>query len=423
MNMCLSSFSAALSPLRVSLIALVWGVSALLACTPSAVVPEDGGTESGLVDASVDAAPPGEPCDVPNAPRTVSCGRCGVRTDFCNVTTLTWDLGTCRLEGVCTPGDTETRIAWNCAVEERVCTNECAFGEYAQITPPPPVMECSYGNVEYVNSNGCEGNLGRYRYCTNQCVWSSISSCGGGCPGTRRTSPEDSEEVCIPNGSFEWGQMSSADPYGGLLQTKITSFYIDRYPVTFRRYQTCVDAGHCSPLQPRAYMGVAVTDTPEHPDAVVWTASYEQAVMFCAWDGNRVLPTGPRWEKAAKGPHPRHVWTPWNDSRCSVIPISDCIGFEPIERGRVYDSYDAFPGAGSWYGVELMLGGFVEWTSDWMPEPHSRRPDNVVDPVFPATGDVRQQRGMSRQFDGFIEVSLPQASIGMGAIRCSRTAQ
>lgn len=385
------------------------------ACDKAPISLADASSSDLGVDAQSDSG--SEEACVPNDQRNVTCGMCGVRTDTCSNSGL-WTLGTCAAEGACTAGTLETRVRPDCGTESRTCGPNCQWGAWTQIAPDRPGV-CQYGQSMEYDNLGCTGNFKRYRTCTEQCSWSPVSECGGGCPGgPRRISPADAEEICIPAGEFIFGRNGYSVFQG--ITTQMSAYYIDRYPATFRRYQECVDAGACTALQPQIYQGVSITDLPSYPGALVWTATYAQAESFCQWDGGRHVATAAQWEKAAKGPYPRQVDLPSTATSCADAPFPSCLGSDVFPAPRVYDNFDDIPQVASYYNVDRMILGFHDWVSDWYTTvvyPYYSQP---VDPVYPSTGTTRQQRGYARQNATTFTIHEAQTSIGFGSIRCAR---
>jgi formylglycine-generating enzyme required for sulfatase activity len=125
----------------------------------------------------------------------------------------------------------------------------------------------------------------------------------------------------------------------------LDEFEIDKYEVTYARYQNCVDAGVCA--SPR-HAG----ESPDHPVLVTW----EQAQAYCQWVDKR-LPTEAEWEKAARGDDGRIY--PWgNEWKPSYLKIYyENREFETTPAGR-------YPKGASPYGALDMAGNAPEWVSD-----------------------------------------------------------
>lgn len=339
----------------------------------------DGSTSVDASDAATptDAGPVLESCSTPSATRNVACGRCGVRPEYCGADGVWHDDGPCTGEGPCTPADVEHRTNLNCGVESRTCTAACTWGDYARTVDDQVSPVCQYGESRIWNRTGCSNNTARFEVCTDQCVWPGTGSeCGGGCIGAPRTTPADSEEICVPGGPFLRGSASYAHGRP-VYDVWMTSFYMDRYPVTYRRYSECVVAGVCTQLNPLPAAAAA------NPSAIVWEATDPQANAYCGWDGDRALASAAQWEKAASGPSPRdasYIWTVPSD--CTLLPRYGCPGVAWFSNGRVFDSFDAFPASQSYYGIEMMGMSFFERTRDFLHLGYPAQPvEMLVDPV------------------------------------------
>jgi formylglycine-generating enzyme required for sulfatase activity len=146
------------------------------------------------------------------------------------------------------------------------------------------------------------------------------------------------------------------------MRVELSSYYIDRYEVTWEQWRACVKAGKCPNIRPR-YGGF---DGPKQP---VSGADWYQAKTFCEASGKR-LPTEAEWEMAARGPDGEI--NPWGNApaNCDRAVIMD-------ERGRACGIPK--PGSGpevghlqpvgtkpaGRYGLFDMSGNIQEWVSDW----------------------------------------------------------
>lgn len=314
----------------------------------------------------------------------------------------------------CMEGASETRASSSCGEETRTCTGG-VWGDWTETTPGPADIQCRRGEAQFANRDGCDGQEVRWRRCGDDCHWeTTVSECGGGCAGTRRTSPADQEEICVPAGSFVVG---CDDPYEGVTQHEdcyprhevyLSAFYIDRHVVSVTRYQQCVDAGACTPLEAYDYsfryrgstyllhfddlslLGPGFDlNEPE-----VWTATHDQALAFCEWDGASLV-TGAQWERAATGVYERARW-PFTGDLTLHSPSDWCgdtspggphgVSLEcggttsphnPVNRG--YETSRAF--------IESSIGltnmyNYFEWSSDTL-APYAPTPMAGPIPVDP----------------------------------------
>ncbi|MFH0901437.1 MAG: SUMF1/EgtB/PvdO family nonheme iron enzyme [Pseudomonadota bacterium] len=361
------------------------------ACGSSTPSPSDCKQED---DASTDSP---AKCHEEGAKRVNACAKCGTRAEMCQ--DGTWQpTSECLGQGICPVGEVETQHFARCGAEQRICTEACAW------TPWELVKEssgCTPGLLGYERSD-CNKGLYRKRFCTDECRWADevsgdcVEPCAG---GPRRTTPADAEEICIPAGPFMRG--STRDPGATpVREVVLSSYYVDRYPVTNRRYRECLEAGGCpQPSSEWAAMYVADPALDNHPaDCLSW----DEAKTFCEWDGSHRLVTEAEWEKAARGPAPRQQLYVWDEDelRCDLLEIPAC-GYVP-DPNRTYDTdpidADAVAGARSYYGVDMMLGGGTQWTADYFDENYYSREESLVSPCGPAAGEYHVVRGEYRVY-------------------------
>jgi formylglycine-generating enzyme len=132
----------------------------------------------------------------------------------------------------------------------------------------------------------------------------------------------------------------------------------------------------------------------DHP---VVHVSWNDAVAYCAWSGNR-LPTEAEWEYAARGGLEDKTF-PWGDE------------LEPGRQHRMNVWQGAFPGENSCddgfygtcpvdafppngHGLHNTTGNVWEWCADWYsPDFHTR--DRRTNPQGPPRGTHRSARGGS----------------------------
>ena len=373
--------------------------------------------EWGACNASTDCA-----CDTVAATRIATCGACGSQSQECGADLRWRSTGPCLGQGECMAATTETEAFGACGERARLCDAECAWTDW-EVTVTP-AGECEPGAAR-VNSEGCGPGELRNETCSATCVWEpDTTECISGCPGTPRTSPAWSEELCIPAGPFIRGQVGVryAEP---VAEVTLSAYWIDRYPVTNRRFRACMDAGVCSN---RSDLGRNSLADPDRDDYPVQGVSWEQARDFCEWDGRR-LPTEAELEKAARGPAPRAQQYLWDGDayRCDLLPIRSC-GYVPDERllllGFLQDPYDALPGTRSYYGVELLEGVGGQWAYDFWGRDYYADPSSRADPQGPAEPASHVQRGTLRESyceDAVFGIATRVECTGDGLIRCARS--
>lgn len=343
----------------------------------------DGGVDGG--PATADAGPPPPECTVGGL-RTASCGFCGTEAQECEEPGTWVATSECLGQGECAAGTVETRDLGLCAQEQRICVADCTWSEWEESRGPG---ECEPGDTRRVMHATCAASERLVEQCNTACSWDvGVGACVDPCgPSPLRTAPEWAREVCVPDGEFvhgleEDGWLPEANIY-------VSTFYIDVYPVTNRRYQQCVTAGSCAPAD-----GTYARSTPEYLDYPVQGISRNEAVAFCAWDGGRRLVTGAEWQKAARGPAPRRNRYPWGDSLdCSIVDT----GLSPCDAAGLPDRYAADPfdafsaSSASYYGAQMMGFGVQEWALDayctnWDTLPEALLHDPVCDPGNPDAG-------------------------------------
>jgi formylglycine-generating enzyme required for sulfatase activity len=136
----------------------------------------------------------------------------------------------------------------------------------------------------------------------------------------------------------------------------LSEFYIAKYPVTNKQYDTFVRAADHS-FPKHWENGKIPLDKKNHP--VVWV-SWNDALAFCKWlsretGRNFRLPTEAEWEKAARGTDGRIY--PWGNDP----PTPELCNFD--KRGYDTTPVDQYsPQGDSPYGCADMAGNVWEWT-------------------------------------------------------------
>lgn len=161
-----------------------------------------------------------------------------------------------------------------------------------------------------------------------------------------RSEIDGKEMVLVPGGEFLFGDKKT--------RWYLPPFWIDKTPVTNAEYKRFLDAN--PDQQVPAHWDAASRAYPlgkgKHP--VTWV-SWHDAVAYAEWAGKR-LPTGPEWEKAARGTDGRIY--PWGDEwvggYCNIGETG--IGSTtPVGRFS--------PVGDSLYGCVDMAGNVWEWTA------------------------------------------------------------
>jgi len=151
--------------------------------------------------------------------------------------------------------------------------------------------------------------------------------------------------VYIPEGKYY-----SPD---GRTWSETKSFYIDKFEMTWNKYNVCVTDGACGTVaNDDDYNKNILRDGINDPEFPVIFISWDQANQYCKWAGKR-LPDQWEWEKAAIGTD-RRVY-PWgNTIDCAKAQYKDCGKNKPTKVG-------SYPSGISPYGVLDMAGNVGEW--------------------------------------------------------------
>jgi formylglycine-generating enzyme required for sulfatase activity len=233
--------------------------------------------------------------------------------------------------------------------------------------------------------------------------------------------------VTIPMTTFEMGCRQDGEVFciPGTAPHTVTldSYRIDKYMVTFERYQACIDAGQCTEPFAGAACNYGMQWASEHP---VNCVTYEQATNVCAFENKR-LPTEAEWALAARGPD--SLKFPWGDE----APSCDLAVMNQKRDGKMG------PGCGagttqavgtrtegqSPFGLMDVTGNLWEWTSDWYSETYFAA-SPAYNPKGPDTGTHKVLRGSSwtsRRLDELaLTVRFNYAPEGQGyvvGVRCA----
>ncbi|RUT07955.1 ergothioneine biosynthesis protein EgtB [Dulcicalothrix desertica PCC 7102] len=186
-----------------------------------------------------------------------------------------------------------------------------------------------------------------------------------------------SPEIKIPRGEFEMGSNSAnaLDNERAAYTVYLDTYFIDRYPITSRKYRDFMESGgykkaqywsdagwewlqHKQVNQPLYWCNDGACDN--HP---VMGVSYYEAEAYAKFVGKR-LPTEAEWEKAARwDEQAKYSRTyPWGEEEptqefCNcAAPSSNIYQTTPV---------NAYPKGQSAYGMYDALGNVWEWTNTW----------------------------------------------------------
>jgi iron(II)-dependent oxidoreductase len=177
-------------------------------------------------------------------------------------------------------------------------------------------------------------------------------------PFTMGTDQEDTDDRGLELGLMI-GWFDSAHPAHRI---DLPGFYMDRTEISNSAYATYVAERGIQP--PPHWRGpLPPSGLENHP---VTHVSWTEAQGYCAWNGNKTLPTEAQWEKAARGPEA--LIYPWgNEYNHEAVNVAR-INTRPV---------GTLPAGDSPYGLADMTGNVWEWTANWyQPYPGSSYQDD-----------------------------------------------
>lgn len=163
-------------------------------------------------------------------------------------------------------------------------------------------------------------------------------------------------------------------------EVQMSTYAIDRYPVTLERYRDCRANGPC--------FGWAANERETRANAPA-QVNHQDAEAFCRWVGRR-LPTDAMTEKALRGPAPRTDEYPWTGDYCDGNPRPGCDG-----NGDFPYPLGAFPADRGWYPIES-IGHLRFWTSERFDSDYYADPASFTDPEIAGVGRDISTRHVTR---------------------------
>ncbi len=251
----------------------------------------------------------------------------------------------------------------------------------------------------------------------NFCSMVLLVGCGSGGPGKDKVNPtvpptetpvvepvdppitpiNDTDMVNVPAGEFTMGcdienkdLCTNSKPAH---KVYLDGFKIDKYKVTYRRYNLCIEEGDCSKLFTGSGCNAEMPWNSDHP---VNCVDYKQAEEFCAFDNKRLL-TEAEWEKAARGTDGRIF--PWGNesATCDLAVMNQKLNGETMGPGcgaGTTKPVGSRPKGASPYGAMDMAGNLFEWTSDWFSFEYFKS-SPTRNPKGPETGEHKVLKGSS----------------------------
>jgi formylglycine-generating enzyme required for sulfatase activity len=197
--------------------------------------------------------------------------------------------------------------------------------------------------------------------------------------------------VLIQAGEFIMGNDSGESDEKPAHTVYLDSFYIDKFEVTNKNYNECVQKGNCKePGDLTNYRDEIYFYNPRYSEYPVIYVDWKMAETYCKWRGTR-LPTEAEWEKAARGTDERSY--PWgNDSDCRNANFRDHRCLRISDTAPVID----YETGQSVYGVFNMAGNVWEWVADWYSSSYYSNYAGLTTktpPTGPADGNRRVIRG------------------------------
>ena len=204
------------------------------------------------------------------------------------------------------------------------------------------------------------------------------------------------EMLLVPAGSFMMGAsegdaMAFPDEFPAHLVTISRPFYLGRYEITQREYETT--------MENNPSWNTENLDPENNPLRPVESTPMDWVAVYLSLTGLR-LPTEAEWEFACRAGTTTPIYATGTQTLDSIAWFTDNSGGHTHAVGGK---------AANALGFHDMLGNVWEWNSDWV-GPYS--PAAQTDPQGPASGTVRVIRGRSWGDFGFLMRSSGRADAG-----------
>jgi len=183
----------------------------------------------------------------------------------------------------------------------------------------------------------------------------------------------------IPARQFIWKTTHGDDfiryPAQDVDTLAMTSFYMDKYPVTNRQFKEFLDKSNYQPTDSSNFLRNwdGRTVRPGMEDFPVVYVSYEDAQAYARWAGKR-LPTEPEWQYAAQTPS-LNEW-PWKQLTpvtrkeqvvTETLTVTAIEGIDPkhtnLGNGKL-EKVGSYPKGANPYGVQDLSGCVWQLTND-----------------------------------------------------------
>jgi serine/threonine-protein kinase len=157
--------------------------------------------------------------------------------------------------------------------------------------------------------------------------------------------PNADNMVQVPAGDYFLGAATADDYHSAETKISLSSFWIDKYQVTFAQYQEYLTAtGTQSP---------GILGEGNHP---VRGVAWGQAVAYCSWKNKR-LPAEAEWEASGRGPGPNPQVYPWGNDPRAGGGVDSLPDTDTYEVGTL--SFNKSP-----FEVYDMVGNIWEWVGE-----------------------------------------------------------